>query len=71
MDPPWKPETWGRGGRVRIQARGPSCASWKILDMVPRKQDTIKDSWAEEGQDGVVFWGKVEDGLKTTEIAQG
>ena len=39
--------------------------------MVPRKQDTIKDIWAEEGQDVVVFWGKVEEGLKTTEIAQG
>lgn len=39
--------------------------------MVPRKQDTIKDIWAEEGQDEVVFWGKVEDGLKTAESAQG
>lgn len=66
MGPYWKPET-----RVRIQARGPSCASWKILDMVPRKQDTIKDIWGEEGQDVVVFWDKVEDGLKTAEIAQG
>lgn len=39
--------------------------------MVPRKQDTIKDIWAEEGQDVVVFWGKAEDGLKTAESAQG
>lgn len=39
--------------------------------MVPRKQDTIKDIWGEEGQDVVVFWDKVEDGLKTAEIAQG
>ena len=39
--------------------------------MVPRKQDTIKDLWGEEGQDVVVFWDKVEDGLKTAEIAQG
>lgn len=39
--------------------------------MVPRKQDTIKDIWVEEGQDVVVFWDKVEDGLKTAEIAPG